>query len=67
MCRGGEDDVADPLRVELRIAAQQLAGRLDGHVVGASAPEDALRPRAPERSAHAVHEVDLPQLPAHRG
>jgi hypothetical protein len=61
----GEDDVADPLRRHLWVPAQQLARDLDRHVVGARAPEDALRARAPERCADAVDEEDLVQLPRH--
>ncbi len=61
--RGGEDDVADPLGRNLGVAAEQLADRLDGHVVGARAPVLALRAGLAERRAHAVHEEDLAQLP----
>ena len=55
----GEDDVADPLGLELRAAAQELAHDLDAHVVRARAPEDALLAGAPERRAHTVDEDDL--------
>ena len=55
----GEDDVADPLGREPRIAAQELAHDLDGHVVGARSPEHALRPGAPERGADAVDVDDF--------
>ena len=57
--RRGEDDVADALGIELRVPAQQLAHRLDAHVVGARPPEDALLARAAERRADAVDEDDL--------
>ena len=60
----GEDDVADPLRRELRVAAQQLAHDLDGHVVGARAPEHALRPGPAEGGAHAVDEARPRAAPA---
>ena len=56
---GGEDDVADPLRRQLRVPAEQLADDLDGHVVGPRSPEDALRARAAERCADTVDEVDV--------
>ena len=57
---GRVDDVADPLRRNLRVAAQQLAHDLDGHVVGTRLPEDALRSGPAEGRAHAVDEHDLP-------
>ena len=62
----GEHDVADPLRRDGRVAAQQLAHDLDGHVVGARAPELALRPGLAEGGAHAVDEDDLTEFPRHR-
>ncbi len=55
-----EDHVADALDGNSRIATQELADDLDPHVVGARLPEHPLRPRAPERRAHAVDEHDLP-------
>ena len=58
----GEDDVADPLGRDVRVAAQQLADDLDAHVVGARAPEDALRAGPAERRPDAVDEEDLAQL-----
>ena len=61
--RGGEDDVADPLGRDLRVAAQELADRLDRHVVGARPPELALRAGLAERRAHPVDEEDLAHLP----
>ena len=57
---GGEDDVADPLRLELRVAAQQFPHDLDAHVVRACAPEDPVLARAPECRADAVDEDDFP-------
>ena len=65
--RRGEHDVADPLRRDRRVAAQQLAHDLDGHVVRARAPELALRPGLAEGRAHAVDEDDLTEFPRHRG
>ena len=62
----GEHDVADPLRRDGRVAAQQLAHDLDGHVVRARAPELALRPGLAEGRAHAVDEDDLTEFPRHR-
>ena len=59
-------DVADPLRRELRIAAQHLAHDLHGHVVCARLPEEALRPRLAEGGAHTVDEDDLASLSRHR-
>jgi len=64
LCRGGEDHVPDPLDRDLGIAADQLAHDLDGHVVSAGLPEDALRACAAERRADAVDEHDLPALHA---
>ena len=61
--RRGQDDVADPLGRNLRVAAQKLADDLHGHVVGARPPEDALRPRAAEGRAHAVDVDDLRSAP----
>ena len=60
----GEDHVADPIGGTLRVAAQQLAHDLDGHVVGPRLPEEAAlarpgrtrsgrRRRTPPRAAHA--------------
>ena len=60
--RRREDDVADPLRRDLRVAAQQLAHGLHAHVVGARAPELALRPGLAERRPDAVDEEDLARL-----
>ena len=65
--RRGEHDVVDPLGRQLRVAPQQLAHDLDGHVVGARAPEVAVLARAAERRAHAVDVDDLAELPSHRG
>ena len=45
----GEDDVVDPLGRELRVASEELAHGLDGHVVGARLPKrpsGAARPNA---------------------
>ena len=53
----GEDDVADPLGRQRRVAPEQLADDLDRHVVGARPPEDALLAGAAERGPHAVDEV----------
>ena len=61
----GEDDVADPIRRQLRVPAQQLAHRLDGHVVRARLPEVAARPRLAEGGADAVDEDDLAELACH--
>ena len=60
-----EHDVADPLRRDLRVAPQQLADRLDAHVVGARAPVLALRAGLAERRPDAVDEEDLARF-AHR-
>src|SRR5579862_4694796 len=60
--RRGHDDVADALRREARVAAEELPDGLDGHVVGARAPELALRARLPERRSNAVDEVHLAGL-----
>ena len=43
----GEHDVADPLGLDRRVAAQQLAHGLDAHVVGARAPEWPFGPALP--------------------
>ena len=63
--RRGEDHVADALGRDRGIAAQELAHGLHGHVVGARAPEDALRPRLPEGGPDPVDVDDLAQLPRH--
>ncbi len=60
-----EHDVADPLRRDLGVPAQELAHDLDAHVVGPRAPEPTFRPGLAERGAHAVDEEDLMCL-AHR-
>ena len=60
--RRGEDDVADPLRRDLRVSPQQLAHGLDAHVVGARAPELALRAR-PCRTASARRRRRRPRAP----
>ena len=61
--RRGEDDVADPLGRDLRVAAQQLAHRLHAHVVGARAPELALRAR-PCRTPSARRRRRRPRAPS---
>ena len=58
----GHDHVVDPLGRQCRVAAQQLADDLDAQIVGARAPEDALRPGPAERGADAVDVENLPQL-----
>ena len=63
--RRGEDHVADPLDRHRRVAAEQLADDLDGHVVGARLPEEAARPGLAERGADAVDEDDLVALAPH--
>ena len=63
--RRREDDVADPLGRDLRVAAQQLADGLHAHVVGARAPVLALRAGLAERRPDAVDEEDFAGL-AHR-
>ena len=60
-----EDDVADPLGRDLRVAAQQLAHGLDAHVVGARAPVLALGAGLAERRPDAVDEEDFAGF-AHR-
>ena len=60
--RRGEDDVVDPLRRELRVAAEQLAHGLDGHVVGARLREEPVARRPAERRAHAVDVDHLAEL-----
>ena len=55
----GEDDVADPLGRDLRVAAQQLAHRLDAEVVRARAPVLPFGPGLAERRPDAVDEEDL--------
>ncbi len=65
--RGGRhDDVADPVVRSLRVATQELAYGLDGHVVGARLPEDAGLAGAAERRAHPVDVHDLSELARHR-
>jgi hypothetical protein len=65
LCRRGDDHVADPLRREPRLAAQQLAHELDDHVVGARAPEHAVLARPPEGGADAVDQDDLTEFTPH--
>ena len=65
LCRRGEDDIADPLRLHRRVAAQELANDLDRHVVGARLPEEAALARAAEGRADTVDEHHLTQLPGH--
>ena len=62
---GGEDDVADPLGRERRVAPQQLADDLDRHVVGAGLREQPVRARLAERRADAVDVDDLAQGARH--
>ena len=61
------DDVADPLGRRLRVAPEQLAQRLHGHVVGPRLPEEAARAGLAEGRADAVDEDDLVALPGHDG
>ena len=63
--RRGHDDVADPLGRRLRVAAEELAHGLHGHVVGARLPEEPARAGLAERRADTVDEDDLTQLPRH--
>ena len=65
--RRGEDDVADPLGRNRRVAAQELAHDLDRHVVGPRLPEEAALARAAERRPDAVDEHHLTQLTRHAG
>ena len=60
--RGGHHDVADALRRDGGVAAQQLADGLHRHVVRPRAPELPLRPGLAERGAHTVDEEDLTHL-----
>ena len=61
--RGGrEDDVADALGWDLRVAAHELAHGLDRHVVSARPPELAFGACLSERGAHAVDEEDFAPL-----
>ncbi len=64
---GGEGDLVDPGRVEIRVAAQQLPDALDDQVVGAGLVVDALRARLAERGADAVDEDDVPSGTRHVG
>ena len=66
LCGRREDDVVDALGRQLRIAPQELAYDLDGHVVGTRAPEVAVLAGAAECRAHPVHVDDLAELPSHR-
>ena len=59
---GGHHHVVDPLGRHRRVAAQQLADDLDAEIVGAGAPEDALRAGPAERGADPVDVENLPQL-----
>ncbi len=63
---GGEDDVADPLRRNGRVAGEHLPDDLNRHVVGARAGEEPGVTCAPERGSHTVDEDDLSQRPGHR-
>ncbi len=63
--RRRHDDVADPLRRGLRVAAEELAHGLDRHVVGTSLPEQAAGPRLAEGRADPVDVDDLSQLARH--
>ena len=58
----GHHDVVDPLGPQRRVAPQQLADDLDAEIVGAGAPEDALRAGSAERGADPVHVENLPQF-----
>ena len=60
--RRGEDDVVDPLGRKLRVAPEQLAHGLHGHVVGARLREEAVRRRAAEGRADAVDVDHLAEL-----
>ena len=60
--RRGEHDVVDPLGRELRVAAEQLAHGLDGHVVRARPREQPVRRRAAERRPDAVDVDHLAKL-----
>ncbi len=62
----GEHDIVDLLFGEARIAAQQLAHDLDGHVVGACPPEVAVLARATESGADTVDVDHLPKRASHR-
>ncbi len=59
---GGEDDVVDPLGRKLRVTSEQLAHRLDRHVVRARLREQTVGGGAAERGAHSVHVDDLAKL-----
>ena len=63
----GDGDLVDLLRVETRVAAQQLPDRLHDEVVGAGLVVDALRARLAERGADAVDEDDIPDGTRHDG
>ena len=64
--RRREHDVADPLRGDRRVPAEQLADDLHTHVIGPRPPVLALRPRLAERRADPVDEKDLACLAHHR-
>ena len=64
--RGGRhDDIADPLRRDLRRPPEELPHDLDGHVVCAGLPEETARARLAERRSHPVDEHDLPERASH--
>ncbi len=63
--RRREDDVADSLRRDLRVAPQQLAYRFHAHVVGTRAPVLALGACLAERCPDTVDEEDFAGF-AHR-
>ena len=56
---GGDGDLVDPLRRQVRVAPQQLADDLDDQVVGAGLGVQALRARLAERGPDAVDEDDV--------
>ena len=63
--RRGHHDVADPLGRRLRVAAEELADGLHGHVVGARLPEEPARAGLAECGADTVDVDDLSQLARH--
>ena len=65
--RGSEDDVADPVGRNARVAAQHLAHDLDRHVVRPRLPEEPALTGPAEGRPDAVDEHHLAELTRHAG